>query len=395
MNDFKDAIKLLTSKGRFHIELGLERVKKVLELFNNPQNDLKYIHVAGTNGKGSVCAMLSSILSQRYNVGLYTSPHIFEYTERIKINGENIPEETFAKYVFEICEKADLASIHLTEFEILTIMMFLYFKSQNVDVVVLETGLGGRFDATNVIKENICSVITHIDLDHTERLGKTRDEIAYEKAGIFKKNCPVVTATGMEVLKDCADELESMFILISPFPTNEFKQASALKGFHQDENIALAVTVVQEFFKNITDTEIINGLKNVVHPFRFQYVQEQNLVIDACHNPNGIEALRYNLDWFYPNVPRRFIFGCLNNKEYEKMMNILFEPNDEILLYGFDYPTAASFEQLKKACPFEAKEFDGNLISDDKLTIICGSFYMLNSIKGLKEFADPHPKSGS
>lgn len=390
MENYKNAIELLTSKGRFHIELGLERIKKVLELFNNPQDGLKYIHVAGTNGKGSVCAMLASILGQKFRVGLYTSPHIFEYTERIKINGQNIPEEIFAKYVFEICKKSDDAQIHLTEFEILTIMMFLYFKSQNVDIIVLETGLGGRFDATNIIKENICSVITHIDFDHTERLGKTRDEIAFEKSGIIKPNCPVVTAMGMEVLKDRADELESMFILISPFPTTEFKQACALKGFQQDENIALAVTVAQEFFKEISDTDILNGLKNVVHPFRFQHFPQKNLIIDVCHNPNGVEALKYNLDYIYPNLQRRFIFGCLNNKEYEKMMNILFEPNDEIFLYGFDYPSAASFEELSEVCPFKAKKFDGNIVFDDKLTIVCGSFYMLNKIKELKEFANPH-----
>ena len=236
---YQDAISLLTSKGRFHIELGLDRIKSVLELLGNPQNDLKYIHVAGTNGKGSVCAMLASILSEKYEkVGLYTSPHIFEYTERIKISGNNIPKDVFANYVFKICEIADNANIHLTEFEILTVMMFLYFKSQNVDIVVLETGLGGRFDATNIIKTNLCSVITHIDYDHTERLGRTRDQIATEKSGIIKQGCPVITATAMEVLRDAADEQNSMFILVSPYPNEDFKTACTLKGLHQDENIS-------------------------------------------------------------------------------------------------------------------------------------------------------------
>ena len=377
-----EAINLLTSKGRFHIELGLDRIKSVLELFNNPQDDLKYIHVAGTNGKGSVCAMLASILAERFEkVGLYTSPHIFDYTERIKISGRDIPQEVFAKYVFDICKVADEANIHLTEFEILTVMMFLYFKSQCVDVVVLETGLGGRFDATNVIKTSLCSVITHIDYDHTERLGKTRDEIAYEKSGIMKPNCPVITATAMEVLRDRADELNSMFVLVSPYPNEDFKQACALKGAHQDENISLAVSAVRECFREVTTQDIINGLKKVVHPFRFEFFDSKNFIVDVCHNPNGVEALRYNLDTMFTE-PKRIIFGALNNKDYAKMINILCSEDDEIFFYGFDYPSATTYEELSAVCPYPCKPFDGQLVLDGKLTIICGSFYMLNQIKG-------------
>ena len=162
---YDNAVKLLTSQGKFYINLGLERISAILELLGNPQDNLKCIHVAGTNGKGSVCAIIATILDQAgIKVGLYTSPHIFNYTERIQINGCRISEDDFAKYVFNICELADKNKIHLTEFEILTAVMFKYFSDKNVDIVVLETGLGGRFDATNVIKKNLCSIITHIDL---------------------------------------------------------------------------------------------------------------------------------------------------------------------------------------------------------------------------------------
>lgn len=381
MDNYENAVKLLTSKGRFYIELGLDRISKILEIFNNPQDDLKYIHVAGTNGKGSVCALLESILRTKYKTGLYTSPHIFNYTERIKLNGEDIPQDVFADYVFKICSKADEANIHLTEFEILTVMMFLYFKSEGAEIVVLETGLGGRFDATNVIKKNICSVITHIDYDHTERLGNTKDKIAFEKAGIIKPGCPVVTASAMEVLKDRADELNSLFVLVSPYVSNEYKQASALKGFHQEENLALVLTVIQSFFKNITDDEILDGLKTTVHPFRFEYFPKHNLIVDASHNPNGIEALRINLDYLYPEEKRRFIFGCLKNKDYQKMIDILFRPDDEIYFYEFNYPNAAKFEDLQAACQYPCKPFDGHLTTNRNiLTIVCGSFYMLSSI---------------
>lgn len=378
---YDKAIKLLTSRDNFYIDLGLDRIRKVLEKFSNPQNDLKCIHVAGTNGKGSVCAMLSSILQEAgYKVGLYTSPHIWEYTERIKINGKQISKEDFANYVEEITSQG----VHLTEFEILTVMMFLYFKREKVDFVILETGLGGRLDATNVIKENLCAIITQIDLDHTDRLGKTKDEIAFEKAGIIKPNCPVITSMGYEAIKDRADELSSMFILTSPFVEQEFVEVLSLKGLHQIENLALVICAINYLFKNISDKTIIEGLKKVKNPCRFELIPSKNMIIDASHNPNGIQALRNNLDYYYPNEKRRFVFGCLQTKDYAKMMNILFQKGDEIYLNEFDYPNACTYEMLKEKCPFDNKKFtDLNILTPDKLNIICGSFYMIGTL--LKE----------
>ena len=183
---YNDVKNLLTSQGKFYINLGLERIEKVLGLLGNPQDKLKYFHVAGTNGKGSVCAILDAILREAgMKTGLYTSPHLFKYNERIKINGIDISDNELAELVFKICQIAEDNQIHLTEFEILTAVMFKYFEENNVDVVVLETGLGGRFDATNVIKNNLCAIITHIDLDHTERLGNTKDKIAFEKDHLY------------------------------------------------------------------------------------------------------------------------------------------------------------------------------------------------------------------
>lgn len=379
---YDKAIKLLTSRDNFYIDLGLDRIKKVLEKFSNPQDDLKCIHVAGTNGKGSVCAMLSSILQEAgYKVGLYTSPHIWEYTERIKINGKQISKEDFTNYVEEITSQG----VHLTEFEILTVMMFLYFKREKVDFVVLETGLGGRLDATNVIKENLCAIITQIDLDHTDRLGKTKDEIAFEKAGIIKLNCPVITSMGYEAIKDRADELNSMFILTSPFVEQEFVEALSLKGLHQIENLALVICAINYLFKEISDKTIIEGLKKVKNPCRFEFIPSKNLIIDASHNPNGIQALKNNLDYYYPNEKRRFVFGCLQTKDYAKMMNILFQEGDEIYLNEFDYPNACTYEMLKEKCAFKNKKFtDLNVLTPDKLNIICGSFYMISSFEFLK-----------
>ena len=378
---YDEASELLTSQGKFHISLGLERIYKILELLNNPQDKLKCIHVGGTNGKGSVCAIIASVLKcSGMKIGLYTSPHIYKYTERIKINGENISDELFAKYVFDICELADKNNINLTEFEILTTVMFKYFCDEKVDVAVLETGLGGRFDATNVIKSNLCAIITHIDLDHTDRLGETKEKIAFEKAGIIKPNCPVVTCEGYETIKDKADENNSLLVMVQPFKDTS---QLALKGTYQQENLSLALAAVRLVFPEIEQDVINEGLRNVEHPCRFQFIEDKMLLIDGAHNPNGAKALRESLDLYFPDKKRRFVFGCLNTKDYTKMIKILFSKGDEIYFNHFSNPNSVPFEELQRVCEFPAKEFvslNEFETTPDTLTIICGSFYMINEI---------------
>ena len=379
--DYENAIKTLTSQGKFYINLGLERILAILELLGNPQDSLKCFHIAGTNGKGSVCAILAAVLKEYgLTVGLYTSPHIFDYTERIKINGQDISKDDFAGYVTEICSLADKNNIHLTEFEILTATAFKYFADKKVDVVVLETGLGGRFDASNVIKKNLCAIITHIDLDHTERLGSTRDKIAFEKAGIIKENCPVVTSEGYEAIKDAADEKNSLLLFTAPFAdtTN-----LSLKGIYQQENLALALAALKLVYPEIPQSVVDEGLKKVQHPCRFQVIEDENLIIDGAHNPNGIAGLRESLDFYYPDKFRRFVFGCLKNKDYKKMMEILFQKGDEIYFYHFNNKNSCTFEELQSACPYPAKEFTSlnDLPSaENTMTIVCGSFYMLAEV---------------
>ena len=227
--NYENAVKTLCSQGKFYIDLGLERTKKALEILGNPQEKINAIQVAGTNGKGSVCSILESILREAgYKTGLYTSPHIFEYTERIKINGEDISQDEFGKYFELVNEIAEKNNIPLTEFEILTIMMFKYFADNNVEIAIIETGLGGRLDATNVLEQNICAVITHIDYDHTERLGNTKDAIATEKAGIIKPDSTIITSEGYEVVKDKADEVGALFVLANPCVEPVFAEALEL-----------------------------------------------------------------------------------------------------------------------------------------------------------------------
>ncbi len=387
INSYEDAIKDLSSQGKFYINLGLERISKIMELFGNPQDSLKCIQVAGTNGKGSVCTMLASILQEAgYKVGLYTSPHIFEYTERIKINGVDISKSEFTDYYKEIIETADKNDIHLTEFEILTAIMYKYFYDKKVDIAVIETGLGGRFDATNILKTNLCAIITHIDLDHTERLGDTKDKIAFEKAGIIKPDSTVVTSESYEPIKDKADEVNAMFAFVSPFCGQRYVEALSLKGVQQMDNLSLVITAINYLFPEITDNVIIEGLKKVKNPFRFEYFEDRNLIVDGAHNPSCFSALAQNLDMYFPNVKRNYVFGALRNKDYKKMLGYIINDSNlnNLYFYHFDNKNSLTYEELKAVYPdgIELKSKNDIPYSKDILTVICGSFYMLKELVG-------------
>lgn len=383
---YQKAIDILTSQGKFHISLGLERCQAILKIIGNPEKKLQFIHVAGTNGKGSVCSMLSAILTQSgLKVGLFTSPHVFEYTERIKINDIQIEKDIFAENIIKITTRSDENDIHLTEFEIITVAAFDYFAQNKVDIVILETGLGGRLDATNVIEKNICSIITHIDFDHTERLGDTIEKISYEKAGIIKETCPVIINeknVGLESIKQTANKKDSKIYLAKKAP-NYIGESLALKGTYQQENLALVLTaieILQNKWPNITKDSIKQGLKNVKHPCRFEYLKDQNILIDGAHNPNGTKVLRDSLNLYFPNQKIKFVFGCLNNKNYFKMMENLFNPEDEIYFYQFNNKNACTTEELANACKVSSKSFSEYKKEDNALTVICGSFYMIKEL---------------
>lgn len=383
---YHESIDTLTSQGKFYINLGLERVQKILDLLGNPQDKLKYIHVAGTNGKGSVCTILSSIIdASGQKVGLFTSPHVFEYTERIKINNTEITREDFAKGVNDIIELADKNNVHLTEFEILTVLALNYFAKNNVDIVVLETGLGGRLDATNIIKKPICSIITHIDFDHTERLGDTIEKIAFEKAGIIKENRPVITNknnAGFKTIKETADEKSSEILICNEAP-NFLLENLALKGTYQAENLALAIKAIEFLNQNgfsIIQEQIESGLKEVKHSCRFEYIKEKNIIIDGAHNPDGTKALRESLEHYFPNQNFKFIFGCLKNKDYPAMMKSLFTPKDDIYFYEFNSQNACKYVDLSAVCEYKSKPFSEFVQDKNDLTVVCGSFYMIKEL---------------
>lgn len=404
--NYQKAIDILTSQGKFHICLGLDRVSKVLDLLGNPQNNLKIIHVAGTNGKGSVCSILANILHKSgYKTGLYTSPHLLDYTERIKIDNKDIQKEIFAKYISEICEIADLNNIHLTEFEILTVAAYKYFFDEKVDIAVIETGLGGRFDATNAISTDILSIITSLSIDHIDRLGDTIEKIAFEKAGIIKQGSDVVICDenpGYSVVSEVAksqsakintpkNKIKLLFENgVNYALINCKKYEFSLLGLWQKDNLELVIEAV-ELLKNkgyiISDDSVKKGLKTVFWPARMQFLKEKNILIDGAHNIDGAKHLLKSLEYYFPDKKRVWIYGSLNTKEYPKIASLLFKSGDEVLFYEFSNKNSVRFEDIKKYIKNEIKvkniskaENILNYYNKDCLTIISGSFYMIGEI---------------
>ena len=383
----KTAKEILTSHNKFHINLGLQRIKLVLALLDNPQKNYKIIHVAGTNGKGSTCKTVNQILIEHFKntdkkIGLFTSPHLFSYCERIKINNVDIKEEIFDRLVNDIDNFAKNNNIELSEFELITAVALHYFYIQKVDYVILEVGLGGKYDATNVVNP-IITAITTIDLDHTERLGDTIGKIALQKAGIIKKDVPIVISKdnkGLEVIKKVAELNNSKVIEVDK---NDVHYNLNLLGEHQKENTALALAIVKNIGLDIKEETIKKALNDVNWKFRLEYDKNKNILIDGAHNPSGIKALRDFLDKNFKDKKKIFLFGCLKNKDYKTMLDILIRPEDKLYFYEFNYPNALKFEELDKKYgainathPFEILKYQ----KDDELKIFCGSLYMLGKI---------------
>ncbi len=399
--NYEESIQLLTSQGKFHINLGLERMKSIAEIFNNPQDDLNIIHIAGTNGKGSTCAMLAKIYQDNgYKTGLFTSPHIMDYTERIKINFEDISKENFAKYIEKIENVSVKHNIELTEFETLTMLSFLYFKDNKVNRVILETGMGGRLDATNITQKPILTIITSISADHLDRLGKNIEEISFEKAGILKKDVPVIISknnAGINVIKKQANkigakilEVEKDYELINPneniFSNDQKTYKLSLRGINQGQNLALVEKACEYLKLNINQS-----LEKVVWNSRFEYIKDKNILADAAHNPDAVKLLRKNLDTYYKNQKRAFLFGVLQTKDYKKIIDTLFQNDDEIYVTDKFAYNAVSKELLaetilKKYPDVKLKTLELNDIEQfinydfNGIKICCGSFYICSKI---------------
>lgn len=393
-----NASDILTSKDKFKIKLGLDRVKLMLKLFCNPQNSVRAFHIAGTNGKGSVCSVIESILlkDKRKIIGKYTSPHLFSYTERFCVNGVNISDEELNEIINLINKKDEEYKIGLSEFEILTVACFLFFKRHNVEIAIIETGLGGRLDATNVIEDPIASVITSISFDHKERLGDTIEKIAFEKAGIIKENSNVVFLPqnkGYSVLKKTADKKHAKIVKddieielednIAKINGEECR--FSLSGDYQKENLKLALLAIKCLPYKISFETIKKALCDVKWKFRTENINYKghNLLIDACHNPDGARVLDEYIKKYKKDKKIKFIYGTLKNKDYGAILDKLYDKSYNFCFYEFNYPNALKYDELKEYKNKLRKinnPLDEILKGDYELCIISGSIYMLGQI---------------
>ncbi len=338
--NYSEAIQFLYGLQLFGANFGLENTRKLAALAGNPQTQLRFIHVAGTNGKGSTCAMLESIYrAAGLRVGLFTSPHLVSFRERIQVNRQLIPENELVRLVEEIQPllKEFPADNHLTLFEVVTVMALKFFAEQKCDLVIWETGLGGRLDATNIVTP-LASVITNIAFDHQQWLGDTLEKIAAEKAGIIKPGIPVVTTTdepsSLAVIEKIAREKNAPLTTVAADgnpPVTKFaalcRDAATLPllGEHQKTNAALALAMVEVLQKQIpvSEEKIREGLQNVNWPGRLQLIEKptgQKFLLDGAHNVAGVEALRAALP---AGVPLTFIVGFLGDKDWRPMCEIL------------------------------------------------------------------------
>ncbi|MBR3604576.1 MAG: bifunctional folylpolyglutamate synthase/dihydrofolate synthase [Candidatus Gastranaerophilales bacterium] len=390
----KKAPEILTSHEKFHINLGLERISKILALLDNPQDNYKVIHIAGTNGKGSTSKIINEILIKKgVKTGLFTSPHLFSYEERIRINNEKISSYLFDKLTNKIDSLAKENNIELSEFELITAVGFYYFYLKQVEYVVLEVGLGGKFDATNVVKNSTC-VVTTIDFDHTERLGSNIEEIALQKAGIIKENSNLIVSKenkGYKTIKKIAKEKNAKLIKIPDVKieysdknyaiVDNKKYEFNLLGSHQAQNLALALGAINSLDLSFDDETIKEALKNVKWRFRLEYIKEKNILIDAGHNPSGIKTLADFIEENFKNTKKIYIFGCLKNKAYQEMLDILNPKENELYFFEFNYPNALKYDELDEK--YQAKKISSlkeiqEIIETNKdLKVFCGSIYML------------------
>ena len=322
---------------------GLGRTQTLLEKMGNPQNSLKYVHIAGTNGKGSTAAMTASILRKAgYRTGLYTSPYIYRFHERIQIDGEQISDEDLVAVTEYVKPLADSMEESPTEFELVCCIAFEYFKRKNCDIVVLEVGMGGAFDATNVIEAPEVAVITNIGLDHTDYLGNTLEEIARTKAGIFKENGSAVVYRGTEGVEAVFEEvckekhvslkkadfagltLRSHGLEGQVFDCGARKNLHLpLLGDHQLHNAAVVLGIADTLIEkgwNITEQNIYDGMAAVSWPGRFDIVSRDPLfIIDGGHNPQCLEALVKNIQDYLPGKKIVALTGVLADKDYGDM----------------------------------------------------------------------------
>lgn len=391
---------------------GTDCEKELLSLLGNPQDKLRFIHVAGTNGKGSFCSMMSSVLQkQGYKVGLYTSPYIVIFNDRIRVNGLPIAEDDINDLFETVRQKADTMKTPPSSFDFITAAAFLWFYETKCDIVVLEVGLGGRYDSTNVIKNSLLSVITGIAFDHTEILGDTIEKIAWEKAGIIKENCPALYGGNDEkalavIEKECEEKHSELTvknpdllkILSTTLDGTEFvfdgkEYFIRLLGLYQPANAATvlaAIDVLRKHGFEISETAVKDGLSSAVWQARFEKIADEPVVLyDGGHNPQGVRAAVESVRAYFGDKKINLLVGILADKAHGEMAEELAKIADRVICIAPPSPRALPAEALaEEFCEAGANARAANSIKEGvkialsykKPVLVIGSLYSYNDV---------------
>ncbi|MGN1015346.1 MAG: bifunctional folylpolyglutamate synthase/dihydrofolate synthase [Butyricicoccus sp.] len=416
MKQYEQSLADIHSHGRFSGTAGLHRITALMAALGDPHKRLKFVHIAGTNGKGSTAALTAAALEQAgYKTGLFTSPYVLDFCERIQINRTWVSQETLC----ELCERVMTAEKtlvlpegeHIGEFEFTTAMAMVYFAEQNCDIVVLEVGLGGRYDATNVIDAPEVAVMTHVALDHMAVLGNTPKEIAADKSYIVKPGSVLVSAPAqtedvLTVLRQRCEQVGAQFVKTEdPIVISSTLRGGKCRykgielytkmvGTHQLDNLCTACEVISQLNKrgwNIPDSARDAGFSQASMPARQEVVSEEPLIlIDGAHNPDGIHALCATLDELLPPGGISFLFGMVDDKQYQQCVQMLARRADNVYTITPDTPRAIPSSVLasciREFSPY-TNAFDcGDLRSalrrarasagEDDVIVICGSLYV-------------------
>ena len=391
---------------------GTDCEKELLSLLGNPQDKLRFIHVAGTNGKGSFCSMMSSVLQkQGYKVGLYTSPYIVVFNDRIRVNGLPIAEDDINDLFERVRQKADTMKTPPSSFDFITAAAFLWFYETKCDIVVLEVGLGGRYDSTNVIKNCLLSVITGIAFDHTEILGDTIEKIAWEKAGIIKESCPALYGGNDEkalavIEKECEEKHSELTvknpdllkILSTTLDGTEFEFDGKeyfirLLGLYQPANAATvlaAIDVLRKHGFEISETAVKDGLSSAVWQARFEKIADEPVVLyDGGHNPQGVRAAVESVRAYFGDKKINLLVGILADKAHGEMAEELAKIADRVICIAPPSPRALPAESLaEEFCEAGANARAANSIKEGvkialsykKPVLVIGSLYSYNDV---------------
>lgn len=413
---------------RFGNVLGLERMNKILELLGNPHEDLKIIHVAGTNGKGSTCRYMYSVLQEAgYKTGLYTSPFLEKFNERIEFNGQCISDEDLSCYtdrvLAQVKRMTEICNQKPTEFEVITAIALLYFKEKNCDYVILEVGLGGIGDSTNVCQKPLASVITSVSMDHMDRLRNTIEDIAREKAGIIKEACPVITSVrnekALEIIRETAKKKNCPYMETAKVEVNIHKEALdgmcfdalnlsnleiSMTGRHQAENATLAVATLlyldQEGKIDVSRDVLYKGLKKAKQHGRFEVLSDMGnrpvIIIDGAHNIDGAEALKNAVNSLCPDGRILLVTGMLKDKDYEGIIGRFLEITGDFIVTEPQNPRKLLAEELSEVLiasgarsavprpkPEDAVNYVNQIKSDYDAVIFAGSLYLIGEIRSM------------